>query len=714
MSIAKRADSARFVFSCSVLLSLLLVNGIAVAQQASPGDAVSPVVTYQPSFFDRYQPNTALDIVQQVPGFQLDDGADKRGFGATSGNVLINDRYPSTKQDSPSNILARIPAAQIERVEVIRSQVREIDLRGSPVVVNLVMAENMKAASRWETTLRKNFSQSSLAPTGSISVSNRWRGMDFNTGIDGRRSAYGDPGYDIEFDSSGDVLERRVREHDGTGFNANAYFNASAWAGKTLLNLNSKIGFEYRDETTNLHIVPEDDLTSDELLLTERRNRDIEIGLDAERNLNPDWIGKGILLFYRLDQSPLSTQFDFDSMGNQTRFQEADTEAEKTENIARVEFYWTGRPNHTVQINLEGARNVLDSALVLTEDDGTGPVEVPVPGANTRVEETRGDFLITDTWSFGNYELLYGLGAETSTISQTGDADVERSFFFVKPQATLTYSPMPARQRRFRLAREVSQLDFNDFVSSTVFEDDDLALGNPNLKPETTWIAEFSEERRFGELGVVKLTLFHHWISDVEDLLPLTPATPPPDPNDLFEGPGNIGDGRRWGVVLESTLPLDAIGLSNARIDFKARWQDSTVVDPVTGSARVLSSEGGHKGDIVFRNENEWAFLADFRQDFEESRVAWGWDLSTRAERPLFKVDELDVYDEETEINVFVETTRWFGLKIRLTGLNILDILQSRNRTVYMGERQLSEVDFRELRDTTNGARILLTLSGTF
>jgi len=705
MSKVKRARLARFTYFCVVLTSLLWMTGTVAAQQAPPDDAVSPIVAYPPSFFDRYQPNTALDIVRQVPGFQLDDGDDKRGFGATSGNVLINDRYPSTKQDTPSKILARIPAAQVERVEVIRSQVREIDLRGSPVVVNLVLAEDMKAATRWEMALRKNFAQSSLAPTGSISVSNRWRGLEFNTGVDARRSAYGDPGYDIVLDSSGNVVERRVRGHDGTGYDANAYFNASSWMGKTLLNLNSTVGVENRDEITNLAIVPEAAPPSDDVILTERRNTKIEVGLDAERNLSPDWIGKAILLFYRLDQSPLSSQRSFDSMGNQTLFRQATTEAETTENIARLEFYWTGRPNHTVQINLEGAKNVLDSALVQIVDIGSGPVEVPVPGANTRVEETRGDFLVSDTWSFGNYELLYGLGAETSTISQTGDADVERSFFFVKPQAALTYSATPERQRRFRLAREVSQLDFQDFVSSTVFEDDDLALGNPNLKPETTWVAEFSEERRFGELGVVKLTLFHHWISDVEDLLPLSPD---------FEAPGNIGDGRRWGVEMESTLPLNAIGLSTARIDLKARWQDSVVIDPVTGLDRVLSGEGGHKGDIVFRNDNEWAFLADFRQDFEESRVAWGWTLATRAERPLFKVNELDVYDEETNIDMFIETTRWFGLKTRLSGINLLDMVQSRDRTVYTGERGLSPVDFRELRDSTNGFRITLTLSGTF
>jgi hypothetical protein len=77
-------------------------------------------------------------------------------------------------------------------------------------------------------------------------------------------------------------------------------------------------------------------------------------------------------------------------------------------------------------------------------------------------------------------------------------------------------------------------------------------------------------------------------------------------------------------------------------------------------------------------------------------------------------VDEYDVYDEGTDLNTFVETTRWFGIKMRLSLLNILDLSQTRDRTVYVGERELSPVDFREVRTTTDGTRIMLTLSGAF
>jgi len=250
-------------------------------------------------------------------------------------------------------------------------------------------------------------------------------------------------------------------------------------------------------------------------------------------------------------------------------------------------------------------------------------------------------------------------------------------------------------------------LDFNDFVSATVFEDDDLALGNPDLRPETTWRLELSHERRFGKDGVTKLSAFHDWVSDVEDLLPLTPT---------FEAPGNIGDGRRWGFELESTLPLERLGLKGAKLDINARWQDSSVVDPVTGHDRVFSvrSAGGRLLPLIYRVENEYAITVNFRQDFEAARIAWGWEMRARGERPFFKVNELDVSDEGAEVNTFIETTRWFDTKIRFGAENILDLVETRDRTAFVGERDLSTVDFRELRSRTRGFRVALDVSGSF
>jgi hypothetical protein len=175
---------------------------------------------------------------------------------------------------------------------------------------------------------------------------------------------------------------------------------------------------------------------------------------------------------------------------------------------------------------------------------------------------------------------------------------------------------------------------------------------------------------------VFTVTLFHHRISDVEDLLPLTAD---------FEVPGNIGDGSRWGVKLESTVPLDRLGLSDAKLDFDFSWQESSVTDPVTGKSRQLKANGEFSGppNIRLTSENEYAFDVAFRQDFEKAGLAWGWDIAEQAGRPRFKVNELEVYDEGVEVIVFAETTRWFGMKIRLEGRNLLNYTESRNRFLY-------------------------------
>jgi hypothetical protein len=664
-------------------------------------------VSYNADFFARYQPDTALDMVERIPGFQIDDGADKRGFGGAVGNVLINDRYPSAKQDSLSSILDRIPASQVERIELIRGQVRNIDLLGQAVVASVILRSDIPATTRWDAMVRKNFDHSPLTVRGSVSISDQLGDIEYNAGADYRKFASGEFGTEDVIDGNDVLIERRFEDSFLSGNEGNANLNASTWLGQTLAKFNAKYGFEDRQNEAISIRVPTapGGVAREDLFFDRGKQRLFEVSTDAERVMSQDLITKGLLLYTRETNDTIATESRVDATGMQTLFRVADADVLETESIARLEFDWSGWTDHAVKFNVEGARNVIEGTLVLIEDDGTGPVEVPVPGANTRVEENRADILVSDTWFMDEYELNYGLGAETSTISQTGDVVLERSFFFLKPQVSLTYSPTQQRQTRARLAREVAQLDFRDFVSATVFQDDDVALGNPNLKPESTWVAELSEERRFGELSVVKVTAFHHWISDVEDLLPLTPD---------FEVPGNIGDGRRWGIEVEATIPLESLGLTGARLDVKLRLQDSTVTDPVTGNDRVLSGHGSPSKPLPFRDENHYAFGVNFRQDLEAARVAWGWDVRNRAERQLFKVNELDIRDEGTEFNVFIETTRWLGLKIRLSGENLLDFEQLRNRTIYTGERELTPIDRRELQDRTDGRRVILRISGSF
>ncbi len=232
-------------------------------------------------------------------------------------------------------------------------------------------------------------------------------------------------------------------------------------------------------------------------------------------------------------------------------------------------------------------------------------------------------------------------------------------------------------------------------------------MGNPNLQPETTWVADVTHERRFGDIGLFKLRLYYHWISNVEDLLPLTSD---------FEAPGNIGNGNRRGIEVESTVPMDWLGIKSSRLDFRGRVQDSSVTDPVTGEKRQLTSVGRLSAMIPSYNDIDLDYIiaVDFRQDFEVQSMAWGWEVRERAERPRFKVNELDVFNEGTELNFFVETTRWLGMKIQFKAKDVFDSQKLRTRTIYTGERNLSAIDRNEITDVTRGRQFEILFNGNF
>jgi hypothetical protein len=694
------------VVSMSIFTQAIATEDITetiVSTTTTSGDFVS----YSPEFFDRFSPQTALDMVRQIPGFQLQENEDgRRGFAGGEGNLLINDRRPSAKADLPSSILARIPAANVERIELIRGQVRGIDLRGQSSMVNIIMHDDNPAIVKWETAVVIPYRHGPVKPILNVALSDKWRETQYNTGLSYTSDSYGRSGLDQVFNSSGGLVESRYdgRENRVRTLKANLNTISSLEDG-TIIKFNTVLAHEKRTQLLVSDRRPEV-LNNEPRIEAFDDNSDkpsIEVGLDAERGLVNNLTGKVILLYSLADEGTYRTQRVLEDY-NQISLRVADGSGLATEFITRMEFDWTGFAHHSLNANLERAYNSLDGTLISTLDAGSGPLGVIVPGANSFVKEIRWDFLLQDIWSLGQFELTFGLGAEASTISQTGDAEQERDFFFLKPQMILMWTPEQGRQVRMRIAREVAQLNLADFISATLFEDDDLALGNPDIQPDTTWVSEISHERRLGSNTVIRLRAFHHWITNVLDLLPITPT---------FEVPGNIGDGRRWGVELEATLPLEWMRLTGAKLNIKTRWQDSTVIDPVTGKNRMLS---GQAGDFPIRYdvENRYALSVDYRQDFENANVAWGWNMVTRSKRPLYKVNELQIYNEAVNMNAFIETTRWFGVKVQLNAENILNAPGTRDRTVFVGRRDISPMQFRELRSRNRDQSLILSVSGLF
>ena len=80
----------------------------------------------------------------------------------------------------------------------------------------------------------------------------------------------------------------------------------------------------------------------------------------------------------------------------------------------------------------------------------------------------------------------------------------------------------------------------------------------------------------------------------------------------------------------------------------------------------------------------------------------------------MFKVNELENFEEGVELNAFIETTRWRGIKIRLEGRNLTNYLEVRDRLAFTGRRDLTPVDERNLRLRKPNRIFTISFSGNF
>lgn len=679
-----------------VAVGLLLFCSLVGGATDTEGDHGEPscdgsacTVVYEAAFFSRYAPVTALDMTSNLPGFSLDDGDGSRGFAGSAGNLLVDGRRVSSKSELPSDVLSRIPAGNVERIEVIRGQTGGTDIRGQTVIANVVR-RNAGPSGAWEVGGNAFQSGRGFYPFINASGAAKAGSTSVTLGVEGSRYLRVRQNEESVLGQDRQLLEFRDEEFRETGYNAKATLQLQSTVGKTAVRLNANYAYfdEAGGETSFREPLEE---TPFVLFQGDTDERDaFELGADFERPLNQKLAAKFIALYREADYLETGSLLfqNENRLESTTSFRSIDDET-----ILRMELDFAGIEGHLIEAAVESAVNRLDSSFALFLNEDGDLVSQEVPGAETRVKEERLDITLSDSFSVGPLSFDVVLAAETSTITQTGGFAEKRDFSFFKPGLILTYAPDERLQFRLRAQREVGQLDFFDFVSAADLGDVELSLGNPNLSPETTVAIEASVERRFGELGVLTVTGFHDEISDVQDVLPL---------EGILEVPGNIGDGSRTGVSGNATLPLASMGLTGARLDISGRWQTSSVTDPLNGTSRRLSGERRFQGNIAFR------------QDLTAKQFAWGGDVSFFDEVPEFGLDERDMFQRGVDVDAFVETRAVAGLRIRVGVENLLREGNDRERKVFSGPRSNGVLSFTEVRDATNPRQYYIAVSGTF
>lgn len=674
--------------------AVLLTAGAASAQTPAPAPATPQagaqtdanqqgVLVFNPDFFADQRPNTAMDMVNRIPGFSIVDGDGSRGFEGSAGNVLINGTRPASKNDTGSSVLSRTQASQVERIELIRGGAAGVAMQGYAVVVNVILKREASQQSivSWNANLfegGRDLFAGSYQYT-STEGDRSW-GVLISDGISMNDS--GGPGRVIRRDANGAIIRDEVVDSAAYGGGQAARANWSGPVAGGKLELTGRYGVnDFRQDQTQ----------SSATALRENVNLNDaasgEFGVVYSRPVTEAWKfeGRFIHTFSDVEGSSLNrTRLN----GVQSPEQAFSFESKSSETIGRALLRNEYSSSVTFETGGEVAYNMLDTQQAFS----VGGVGVPLPSASVKVEELRGELFGKTNWRVSpTFSVETGLRLETSTISQSGDADQEKTLFFPKPRVLATWTPSEGNQLRFRVEREVGQLDFDDFAASADLQDDNVFGGNVDLEPEQRWIAELVYERRFWGEGIFSTTLRHDEIDGVLDRIPLAGG---------LSATGNIGDGTHDRAIVNLTVPVSRFGISGGRISTTATWQTSEVIDPTTGDPREISRVRPFDMNI------------GFNQDIASWKTQWGLQWLRGFDEPNFDPDQTSDVRLRNYRVLFAEYKPTPTLSLRAQ-VNIWDDFLI-TRTAFADRSEARPVSYVETRDVDPRTFWQLRLRKTF
>ena len=673
------------------------------AEAPATGDAPPPVATepaavqgarsYAPADFARFAPRTALDMLNQVPGFVIQQADERRGLGQASANILINGERFSGKSNDVIAELTKISASNVVRIDIVDGATLNVPGLSGQVANIIVKAASRKLSGnwRWRPQIRAKRTPARVT-NGQISLNGSSGRFDYSIGLTNDSFVQGNAGPEVVTNAQGQVIDLRDERLDIIGEQPKISLGLKhRSAGGALANLNASFQIYHFDaDEVSLRRGP-GQVDRDRFFHEQEREYNYELGGDYEFGLGGGRLK--LIGLRRFEHSPYEQSV-------RTRFSDgrADTgqlftqTADETESILRGEYGWK-MGGADWQVAAEGALNVLDVESTLSEllpDGAYAPL--PLPNATARVEEQRAEAMLSYTRPLSpKLTLQASAGGEYSRLSQTGANGLTRTFYRPKGFVSLAWKPDKKTDLSLKIEREVGQLNFFSFVAFVNVGADINNAGNPELVPQQNWNIDLEGSRNLGAWGSTRLRLYARLISDVVDVIPIGATG---------QAPGNLDSARLLGFSWKSTFNLDPVGVKGAKIDTEVQLQRSRIRDQLTGELRPINNTLLRYINVQYRHDvpkSDWAY-GGYYDEFEQS---FGYRLDIR-ERP---------FNSPAGVGIFVEHKDVMGLTVRGAVDNLLGTQEQFTRTFFDGRRTNGEL-FTEFRDRDYGPVFTVTISG--
>jgi outer membrane receptor for ferrienterochelin and colicins len=675
----------------------------APADPNAPPPAETPVAarqgtrSYTPADFARFSPRSALDMLNNVPGFSIDAGdTERRGLGEATSNVLINGERFTGRSTDIFTELRRISAANVTRIDIADGSTFNISGLSGQVANIVTRARGIAGNFAYRPQIRARRTPARLL-NGEIAINGPLgTGTEFSLSFRNDSFRNGNAGPEIVITPAGTILDRRDEVLSVNGDQPRlAGTLRHTFGDGSVLNTNAAVGFYILNaDEISLRSGP-GQVDRDRRFHEQEREYNYEFGGDYEFPL----LGGRLKLIgvRRFEHSPYEQELSIVyADGRPREGQRFEQVGDETETIVRGEYRWRGGSNDW-QISLEGALNRLDVNNNLF--NLVGSQFVPVPGAfnESVVEERRAEAILTYGRPLSpTLTLQAAAGAEFSELTQAGAGGLTRQFFRPKGFVNLAWRPNPNLDISARIERVVGQLNFFDFVASSNVSAGTSNAGNVNLVPPQRWNGQLQVRRNLGPWGTVTGRFYGSLISDIVDVIPIGATG---------QSPGNLdGAATLYGAQITSTINFDRLGWRGAKLDANLQFQRTSLEDPLTGLRRPFNETMTRQIDMTLRH------------DIPNTPWAWGVNAFQYRQSAGFRLDQrFRFLDTPGGLGAFVEHKNLFGLTVRASVDNLLGTNESFSRTFYNGRRLADDSNraFTEDRDRFYGPIFTLSISGT-
>jgi outer membrane receptor for ferrienterochelin and colicins len=725
------------------IISLLLLGSTFNSPAYAAGQADDPVAEYSSitrysfDYFAEFAPVTLLDMLQRIPeaqqilaqstgGNNRGQGGGRRGFGAGGDQILINGKRLSGKANNISDTMARVSAGTVKEIQLIRGAVEGLDVQSEGLVINIQLEAGISTSTTFWNVGGVYYEGFDVNPTFTFSHSGSSGKFEYLFGVERKHFEFHFDRDEIYTNADGELTESLFVEGDfirpSTAFTTNLTY---AFEEHGTLRLNGL--YEPRSNDGQELRIEEGDGAFYRRTPRESTGNRWEIGGDYERQLGSLGQLKTLFVANRDQQDEFDERFSApDATFNSQSLTEI---TNRSERILRASLTRPIFGNQTLELGGEGAFNTFDQKfdqLTFSDENTISSIDAQ---DEVEIGEKRYEVFGIHNYNFSNaISLQSSLITEFSTITADtiiptgGVSRRQTSFTFLKPRFNARYDITETDQLRLLAEKEVSQLDFGNFITRWDNAAQVLIEGNTAIKPQERWRYSATLEHRFAKnLGTVQVEVFYADFKDfignvdfseyqdelgnvvtADQYFALPPSDGLRDATSFTARSGNIRKATAYGARLISNIRLDNLGVTGGVINVNYLYARRRTTDQFTGEERRWDRRSDHDLRIGYRQDlNEWRVSygvnARYRSDFERFFIRYYWPNSPAI-----------------ELGTFAEMIIFDGIRARIEGSQLTGKRQESILINYSDHIRFNDVTRIDDRRTRTAQEIRFSLQGTF